>query len=108
MTSWILLVLAGLLEIVWAVGMKLSAGFTRVGWSAATLVALVLSMGLLALATRNLPIGTAYAAWVGIGAAGTAIAGMLFLGESMNPARLFFLGLLIVALIGLKFATPSA
>jgi quaternary ammonium compound-resistance protein SugE len=95
-TSWILLILAGLLEIVWAVGMKLSAGFTRVGWSAVTLVALVLSMGLLALATRNLPIGTAYAAWVGIGAAGTAIAGMVFLG------------LLIVSLVGLKFATPSA
>ena len=108
MTSWILLILAGLLEIFWAVGMKLSAGFTRVGWSVATLVALVLSMGLLALATRNLPIGTAYAVWVGIGAAGTAIAGMVFLGEPMNPGRLFFLGLLIVALVGLKFATPSA
>ncbi len=108
MTSWILLILAGLLEIVWAVGMKLSAGFTHLRWSAVTLVALVLSMGLLALATRSLPIGTAYAAWVGIGAAGTAVAGMVLLGEPMNPGRLFFLGLLIVSLIGLKFATPSA
>jgi quaternary ammonium compound-resistance protein SugE len=108
MTSWAFLVLAGLLEIVWAIGMKLSGGFTRLGWSIATLVALAASMVLLALATRTLPIGTAYAVWVGIGAAGTAVAGMIFLGEPVTPARLVFLGLLIASLIGLKLATPSA
>lgn len=108
MSSWILLLLAGVLEIVWAVAMKLSAGFTRVGWTALTLVALAASMGLLGLATRSLPIGTAYAAWVGVGAAGTAIAGMIFLGEPITLARLLFLGLLMVSLIGLKLATPGA
>lgn len=103
--SWILLVIAGLLEIVWAIGLKLSEGFTRVGWAAITVVALAASMGLLATATRSLPIGTAYGAWVGIGAAGTAIAGMIFFGEPVTPARLGFLVMLIVSVIGLKFAS---
>lgn len=107
MTSWIILIIAGLLEIVWAVCMKLSEGFTRLGWTVATLVALTVSMGLLAFAVRDLPIGTAYGAWVGIGAAGTAIVGMALLGEPVTPTRLFFLGLLMVALIGLKYATPE-
>ena len=107
MSSWILLVIAGLLEIVWAVTMKLSAGLTRPGWTVATVVGLLASVGLLAIATRTLPIGTAYAAWVGIGAAGTAIVGMLFLGEPATPARLLFLGLMVVSLIGLKYATPA-
>lgn len=107
MSAWILLVVAGLLEIVWAVAMKLSHGFTRGGWTAVTIVAMVASMGLLAVATRTLPIGTAYAAWVGIGAAGTALAGILVLNEPLTPSRLAFLGLLVVALIGLKLSTPA-
>jgi quaternary ammonium compound-resistance protein SugE len=107
MGPWIVLALAGLLEIVWAVSMKLSAGFTRVGWSALTLAALAASMGLLALATRALPLGTAYAVWVGIGAAGTALAGIVLLGEPASPSRLLFLALLLVSLVGLKLSTPS-
>ena len=106
-SSWFLLAVAGLLEIVWAVTMKLSQGFTRLGWSAVTVLAMIASMGLLALATRNLPIGTAYAAWVGIGAAGTAIAGVVLLHEPLTPSRLFFLALLVVALVGLKASTPA-
>lgn len=107
MSAWILLVVAGLLEIVWAVTMKLSQGFTRGGWTAVTIVTMVASMGLLAVATRALPIGTAYAVWVGIGAAGTALAGILLLNEPPTPSRLAFLGLLVVALIGLKLSTPA-
>lgn len=107
MSPWIVLVLAGLLEIAWAISLKLSEGFTRFGWSAVTVVALAASMILLAIATRQLPIGTAYAVWVGIGAAGTAVVGMLLLGEPASLARLGFLSLLIIALIGLKLVTPA-
>lgn len=106
-SSWILLAVAGLLEIVWAVTMKLSHGFTRAGWSAVTVITMIASMGLLALATRNLPIGTAYAAWVGVGAAGTAVVGMALLKEPITPARVFFLALLVVAIVGLKASTPA-
>jgi quaternary ammonium compound-resistance protein SugE len=108
MSSWTLLVLAGLLEIAWAISMKLSAGFTRAGWTAATLLGLAASMGLLALATRTLPIGTAYAVWVGIGAAGTAIAGVIVLGEPITLARVLSLALLIVSLILLKVSSSGA
>ncbi|HEY8430759.1 MAG TPA: multidrug efflux SMR transporter [Sandaracinaceae bacterium] len=106
-SSWVLLAVAGLLEVVWAVTMKLSQGFTRVGWSVVTVFAMIGSMGLLALATRDLPIGTAYAAWVGIGAAGTAIAGIVLLHEPVTVPRIFFLALLVVALVGLKASTPA-
>lgn len=101
------MVAAGLLEIVWAVGLKYTAGFTRLGPSAVTLAAIVVSFYLLSIATRELPIGTAYAVWVGIGAAGTAVVGMVALGEPVSPARIFFLCLLGVAIVGLKVSVPS-
>jgi len=100
---WVLLVIAGLLETAWAIGLKYSEGFTRLWPSILTVVGVVVSLYLLSVAARTLPIGTAYAVWVGIGAAGAVVLGIMLLGEPANAARLFFLGLLVVALIGLKF-----
>lgn len=97
------LVAAGVLEAVWAVALGRSEGFSRLAPSLVFGVGLVLSMGGLAYAMRTLPIGTAYAVWVGIGAAGAVVLGMVLLGESRHPARLFFLGLLLVSIVGLKF-----
>jgi quaternary ammonium compound-resistance protein SugE len=105
--DWLLLVVAGLLETAWAIGLKYTHGFTRLVPSVLTVAAMVASMGLLGLAVRHLPIGTAYAVWVGIGAAGAAILGMVLFGEAATPARIFFLGLLLVAIVGLK-ATSGA
>lgn len=105
-TAWVTLVLAGLLEVAWAIGLKYTQGFTRLGPSVFTLVSLAGSMYLLARATRILPIGTAYAVWVGIGALGAAIIGILVLNESASPARIVFLTLLLISIIGLK-ATAS-
>lgn len=99
---WLLLVVAGLLEVGWSVGLKYTHGFTRLVPSIFTVVMLVASVGLLSLAARTLPIGTAYAVWVGIGALGAAILGVVLFGEPLTGARLFFLGLLFVAIIGLK------
>lgn len=107
-TAWILLVIAGILETGWAIGLKYTQGFTRLVPSVLTVSAMVISMVLLAQSVRTLPIGTAYAVWVGIGAAGAAVLGIFLLGESASPARLFFLGLLLVAIVGLKLtSTPS-
>jgi quaternary ammonium compound-resistance protein SugE len=100
---WVLLVVAGLLETAWAIGLKYSEGFTRLWPSIFTAAGIVVSLYLLSIAARTLPIGTAYAVWVGIGAAGAVVLGIVLLGESVNPARLFFLALLVVALVGLKF-----
>lgn len=99
---WILLVLAGLFEVCWAVGLKYTDGFKVLGPSLFVLVTLGLSMWLLAVAARSLPIGTAYAVWVGIGAVGAAVCGAILFREPVSPARILFLGLLIVSLIGLK------
>lgn len=103
--AWMTLVLAGLLEVGWAVGLKLSAGLTRLWPSVFTGLAIVASMWLLGVAVRTLPIGTAYAVWVGIGATGTAIVGMTLLGEPASPGRLFFLTLLVASIIGLKLTS---
>lgn len=100
---WTLLFIAAVFEIVWAVGLKSTAGFTRLWPSLGVGAALVASVGLLALAARGLPIGTAYAVWTGIGAAGTALAGIAFFGESASPARLVCLGLIVAGVAGLKF-----
>jgi quaternary ammonium compound-resistance protein SugE len=100
--SWILLVIAGLLEVSWAIGLKYTEGFTRLWPSAFTIAALALSMILLAKAAQTIPIGTAYAVWVGIGALGAAVLGILLFQESASPSRLFFLALLLVAILGLK------
>jgi quaternary ammonium compound-resistance protein SugE len=106
MMAWIILLVAGLLEIGWAVGLKFTQGFSRLTPSVLTLIAMVLSLWLLAQAARTLPIGTAYAVWTGIGAAGTAIAGMILLGESAAPVRLLAIGLIVTGLLMLRVASP--
>ena len=103
--AWTMLIVAGLLEVGWAIGLKYTDGFTRPIPSVLTAVAIVASMLLLSLAARTLPIGTAYAIWVGIGAAGAAALGILLFNEPRNAGRLFFLGLLIVAIVGLRLTT---
>src|ERR1700754_2439307 len=105
--AWILLIVAGLLETGWAIGLKYTDGFTKLWPSVLTIIGIVVSMVLLSIAARTLPIGTAYAVWVGIGAAGAVILGIFLLGESASPARIGFLGLLIVAVLRLKFTSPS-
>ncbi|MFF4280578.1 DMT family transporter [Streptomyces kronopolitis] len=100
--AWILLLVAGLLEVGWSVGMKYTDGFTRWWPSVWTGAGIVASMLLLSYAARTLPIGTAYGVWVGIGAAGAAVAGMVLLGEPATAARIFFVALLLVAVVGLK------
>ncbi|XXF81269.1 quaternary ammonium compound efflux SMR transporter SugE [Myxococcaceae bacterium GXIMD 01537] len=100
--SWVLLIIAGLLEVCWAVGLKYTEGFTRLVPSVLTITAIAASMGLLSLAARNLPIGTAYAIWVGIGALGAAVLGVVLFHEPITPSRMFFLALLLVSIIGLK------
>lgn len=105
--SWILLGIAGLLEMCWAIGLKYTDGFTKLGPSIFTLVTLAGSMFLLAKASQVLPIGTAYGVWVGIGALGAALLGIVLFKESANPMRIFFLGLLLVSIIGLKLTSKS-
>lgn len=100
--AWFLLVLAGLLEVGWAVGLKYTDGFTRPVPSALTAAAIVASMYLLSIAARTIPIGTAYGVWVGIGAVGTAVLGMWLFDEPRTAARVVFLVLLLVAIVGLK------
>ncbi|HEX4924121.1 MAG TPA: quaternary ammonium compound efflux SMR transporter SugE [Bdellovibrionales bacterium] len=104
---WIVLVIAGLLETGWAIGLKYSEGFSKPIPSALTIAAMIVSMYMLGWAARYLPIGTAYAAWVGIGATGAVILGIALLGEDASFARLFFLALLIVSLVGLKITSPQ-
>lgn len=101
-TSWIFLIIAGLLEVCWSVGLKYTQGFTKVIPSVFTVITLALSMYLLARAAQVIPIGTAYGIWVGIGALGAAILGIILFQESASPARLLFLGLLLVSIVGLK------
>ncbi|MBD2783846.1 quaternary ammonium compound efflux SMR transporter SugE [Xenorhabdus sp. DI] len=103
--SWLILLIAGLLEVVWAVGLKYTHGFSRLIPSLMTISAMVVSMGLLAYAMKNLPAGTAYAVWTGIGAVGTAIFGIMVLGESANFARILSLSLIVAGIIGLKLAS---
>ncbi len=100
--AWLILVVAGLLETGWAIGLKYTEGFTRLWPSVLTILGIVLSMFLLSVAARTLPIGTAYAVWVGIGAAGAVVLGIVLLDEPASLARLCFLALLLVAIVGLK------
>jgi quaternary ammonium compound-resistance protein SugE len=104
--AWTLLVVAGLLEVVWAVGLKHTDGFTRLVPSAITLTAMLLSIVLLARALRTIPVGTGYAVWTGIGAVGTALVGILLLGEPKGAGRLIALGAIIGGIVGLKLASP--
>jgi quaternary ammonium compound-resistance protein SugE len=101
--AWLILIVAGLLETGWAIGLKYTEGFTRPVPSVLTGLAIVASMYLLSVAARTLPIGTAYAVWVGIGAAGAVVLGMVLFDEPRNPARLLFLVMLLASIVGLKF-----
>jgi quaternary ammonium compound-resistance protein SugE len=103
--AWIYLIIAGLLEVAWAVGLKQSNGFTRPGPIAVVLLAAPLSFYLLALGMRGLPVGTAYAVWTGIGAVGAAIIGIVFLGESKNVWRLASLALIVAGIAGLRLTS---
>ncbi|GAA0505847.1 quaternary ammonium compound efflux SMR transporter SugE [Pigmentiphaga sp. GD03639] len=103
--AWTLLIIAGLMEVGWAIGLKYTHGFTRLWPSVGTVTAIVVSMGLLGVAMRTLPVGTAYAIWVGVGAVGTAALGILLFGEAASPARLVSLGLIVAGIIGLKLAS---
>ena len=103
--SWIILFIAGLLEVVWAIGLKYTHGFTRLTPSVITVTAMIVSIVLLSWAMRSLPVGTAYAVWTGIGAVGAAITGILLLGESASLARITSLALIVAGIVGLKLST---
>lgn len=105
--SWLILILAGLFEVAWAVGLKYTEGFTRLWPSVGTGVAMLVSIWLLAIAMKDLPLGTAYAVWVGVGAVGTAILGIFLFNEPANAGRLISLALILAGIIGLKLATPG-
>jgi quaternary ammonium compound-resistance protein SugE len=105
--SWLVLILAGLFEIGWAIGLKYTDGFTRLWPTVGTLGAMVISVGLLGVAMKDLPVGTAYAVWTGVGAVGTVLLGIFLLGESAAPGRLISVGLIIAGIIGLKVVSPS-
>ena len=103
--TWIYLVVAGLFEIGWAIGLKYTDGFSRFWPSMATIAAMIVSLGFLGLALKTLPVGTAYAVWTGIGAAGTFVLGILFLGEPAHLQRWIFVGLIIAGIVGLKISS---
>ena len=103
--SWFILVVAGLLEVGWAIGLKYTEGFTRFWPSIGTIAAMTFSVVLLALAMKSLPVGTAYAVWVGVGAVGTVILGVVLFGEPANAARMISVALIIAGIIGLKLAS---
>ena len=103
--SWIILFVAGLLEVVWAIGLKYTHGFTRLTPSVITVTAMIVSIVMLSWAMRTLPVGTAYAVWTGIGAVGAAITGILLLGESASLARIASLALIVAGIVGLKLST---
>ncbi|MCA9552297.1 MAG: quaternary ammonium compound efflux SMR transporter SugE [Myxococcales bacterium] len=102
--AWVLLVVAGLMEVGWAVGLKYTEGFTRLWPTVGTAASMLASLGLLGLAMRDLPVGTAYAVWVGVGAVGTAALGVLLLGEPVNAGRVASLLLIVAGIVGLKLA----
>ncbi len=106
--AWLVLFIAGLCEIGWAVGLKYTEGFSRLGPSTATLIAMVASVVLLGWSLKVLPLGTAYAVWTGIGAVGTAILGIFLFGESKEVARLVSIGLIVAGIVGLKLMTPDS
>jgi len=101
--NWIILFIAGLFEIIWAVGLKYTEGFTKPVPSILTIIAMVISMGLLSYSVKHIPVGTAYSIWTGIGAVGTAIMGIILFQESKELIRMFFILLIIVGIVGLKF-----
>lgn len=100
--TWLVLLVAGLFEIAWAIGLKYTEGFTRLWPTVATIAAMVVSLGLLGIAMRTIPVGTAYAVWTGIGTVGTVILGIFLFGESANALRLFCVALILAGILGLK------
>jgi quaternary ammonium compound-resistance protein SugE len=104
--AWVVLAVAGLLEIGWAIGLKYTDGFTRLGPTVATVSAMAASMVLLGLAVRTLPVGTAYAVWTGIGTVGTVLLGMYLFAEPVSAMRLLFIAMIVGGIIGLKLITP--
>ena len=105
--NWLILVVAGLFEVGWAIGLKYTDGFTRLWPSVGTVLAMVISVVLLGIAMKTLPVGTAYAVWVGIGAVGTAILGIVLLGDAANAGRIISLALIVAGVVGLKLSTPA-
>jgi quaternary ammonium compound-resistance protein SugE len=105
--AWIVLFVAGLLEVGWAIGLKYTDGFTRLWPTVGTVAAMVVSLFLLGLAVRSLPVGTAYAVWTGVGTVGTAILGIVLFGESAAAARLVCIALIVAGIVGLKLVTPD-
>lgn len=105
--AWIILVIAGLFEVGWAIGLKYTDGFTRVWPTIWTVLAMIISFWLLGIAMKSLPVGTAYSVWVGVGAVGTVILGIVLLGEPANAARLISVALIIAGIGGLKLSTPA-
>jgi quaternary ammonium compound-resistance protein SugE len=105
--AWVILVIAGLFEVGWAVGLKYTEGFTKLWPTAWTALAMIISLWLLGIAMKSLPVGTAYSIWVGVGAVGTVILGIVLLGEPANTLRLISVALIIAGIIGLKLATPA-
>lgn len=103
--NWMILVLAGLFEIGWAIGLKYTDGFTKPWPTVGTVASMVISLGLLGVAMKTLPVGTAYAVWVGVGAVGTAILGIVLLGEPANAGRMVSLALIVAGIVGLKLAS---
>ena len=104
--AWLILVLAGLFEVGWAIGLKYTEGFTRLWPTVWTVLAMIISLGLLGIAMKSLPVGTAYSIWVGVGTVGTVILGIVLFGEPANAGRLVSVALIIVGIVGLKLATP--
>ena len=105
--AWVTLFIAGLCEVGWAIGLKYTDGFSRLWPTLGTVAAMAVSLWLLGVAMKSLPVGTAYAVWVGVGAVGTVILGMVLFGEQANPARLISVMLIVAGIIGLKLATPG-
>lgn len=105
--AWTILIIAGLFEVGWAIGLKYTEGFTRLWPTIGTVAAMVVSLWLLGVAMKSLPVGTAYSIWVGVGAVGTVILGIVLLDEPANAARLISVGLIVAGIVGLKLATPA-
>ena len=105
--AWAILVVAGLFEVGWAIGLKYTMGFTRLWPTVWTVLSMVLSLWLLGVAMKDLPVGTAYSVWVGVGAVGTVILGIVLLGEPATAARLVSVALIIAGIVGIKVATPA-
>lgn len=105
--AWTILIIAGLLEICWAIGLKYTEGFTRLWPSIGTVLAIVMSLWLLSIAMKSIPVGTAYSIWVGVGAVGTVVFGILLFGEALNMARLLSVLLIIVGIVGLQLSSAS-